>query len=37
MDLEAKAKKLSWKDIALVKMSAVLIGISIGSYFTSYF
>ncbi len=30
-------KKLSWKDISLVKMSALLAGIAIGSYFTAYF
>jgi hypothetical protein len=37
MNLDDRVKRLSWKDVALVKMAAVLFGISVGSYFTSYF
>ena len=37
MSLDDRIKRLSWKDVALIKMAVLLIGISVGSNFTTYF
>jgi hypothetical protein len=36
MNLTAMTRKLSASDFAMVKWSALLVGIAIGSYFTAY-